>query len=204
MRMRQGSNRKMMQPAFTLVYIHNPGPDFTELPLTLLFIDKLNNSRGHQQEHRQSRLERRYGREQERANLIVPTLQLPPSHKHSHGNLDFYWDEEEQSWIRPSNHHSSNNARFTRSTPASPVRPPRDNYRCGSPENERPFSPVSPISNDGHGDYSDLMDQYQRRPSLDTIDQHERMINSRRPRPRSAIVLGQSPNISLGAFAWIY
>lgn len=161
----------------------------------LLSIEKLNESWRQQEEHRQSRLEGRSKREQECTNMNIPTLQLPPSRAR-----DFYWDEEEQSWIR-----SNNNAQFTRSTPTSPVRPPRDSYWNNLPERgaERPFSPVSPISS--NNGYSDL---YQQRPSSSgAIDQHER---PRIPRPRSAIALTQSqtlqklPKGSLGVYAWVY
>lgn len=161
----------------------------------MLFIEKLNDSWRKQEEHRQSRLEGRSKREQECTNKNIPTLQLPPSRAR-----DFYWDEEEQSWIR-----SNNNAQFTRSTPTSPAHPPRDSY-WNLPERGagRLFSPVSPISS--NNDYSDL---YQQRPSSSgTIDQHER---PRIPRPRSAIVSSQSqqtlqklPKGSLGAYPWVY
>lgn len=172
------------------------GVNWELLLMMLLFIEKLNESWRQQEEHRQSRLEGRSRREQECTNMNIPTLQLPPSRAR-----DFYWDEEEQSWIR-----SNNNAQFTRSTPTSPVRPPRDSYWNNLPERgaERLFSPVSPISSN-NGSYSDL---YQQRPSSSgTIDQHER---PRIPRPRSDIALTQSqtlrelPKGSLGAYAWVY
>lgn len=138
--------------------------------------------------------------------MTIPTLQLPSNHRYSHGDRDFYWDEEEQSWIRSPNHRSSNEIQFTRSTPASPVYLPRGNDRYNSPGSVRPFSPVSPISDNGN--YPGLMDQYQQRRLLSEVDQRER-VGSRRPRPRSAIALGQSQtaqgstSVSLGAFGWI-
>lgn len=136
--------------------------------------------------------------------MIIPTLQLPPNHRYSHGDRDFYWNEEEKSWIRSPNHRSSNDAQFTRSTPVSPVYPPQGNGWYNSHGSARAPPPVL-----DNGNYSGLMDQYQQRQlSSEMIDQHER-VGSKRARPRSAIALGQSQtahglaNVSLGAFGWL-
>lgn len=154
------------------------------LPLSA---EKLHAVRRQQrQEHRQSQLEEQYRREQERADLNLPTFQLPPTYRNSQIDYNLSWDDQEQSWAQPQSR-LSNDSRFTRSTPTTPISPQRDSYWHDPLEIRRPYSPVSPLSY--HGDYSSLIDQYQQRPLSAGFDQGERP----RRRPRSAINLGQPP-----------